>query len=255
MNTLRAVQQAMLQAVMAPAALPPPDVRGDTIASAESRMAIYQHGYRARLHDALGHEFPGLRCMASHYFSPLLYAYIDACPSQHYNIRWHGAGIADFLRHTQPDKPQWAEMAAFDWAISTAFDAADEPMPDPAELSSVPAESWASLRLFLQSNLRLLTGRYNVETFRRAIDKQTSRPRLRRFAAPRHFMVWRHAMTVHYRRLGDDEHDILGAAQRGEPFANLCARLASRHSESTAVPRMVALLQTWLRDGLVKRWQ
>lgn len=254
MTTLRAMQRQMLQAVINQSA-PPPDVRGDTIADAGDRLAIYQHGYHARLCEALGHEFAGLRCLAGRQFEPLLYAYIDACPSQHYNIRWHGTGLADFLKQTRSDEPQLAEMAALDWAISKAFDAADEPSPGLAELSSIPAESWANLQLFLQNNLLWLSETHNVDAFRRASDKGTKRPRLRRLAHPRHFMVWRHAMVVHYRRVASDEHAVLTAAQRGEPFAALCAILAGFHGESTALARMVTLLQTWLQAGLIRGWQ
>ncbi|GAB2590949.1 putative DNA-binding domain-containing protein [Dyella jejuensis] len=257
MNSLRDIQQHMLQAVTHAKAPVLPQIRSDAIADATSRMDVYRHGYRTRLRDALNNEFAGLRCMAGRHFNALLDAYAEAHPSQHYNIRWHGAGLAAFLDRARPwcGKPQLAEMARLDWAISTAFDAADQPTASLAELAAVPPQAWAGLRLEMQDNLQWLDCRYNVDAFRRAADRGEARPRLRRLARSRYMMIWRHAMTVHYRRLDHDETPVLRAAVQGESFASLCAKLAQVHGEATAAPRMVAWLRTWLDAGLVRGWR
>lgn len=251
MSTLQAIQQQMLQAVMSAESSVLPTIRSDAIADAGSRVAVYQHGYRIRLRDALKHEFDGLRCMAGQGFDALLDAYVAAHPSAHYNIRWYGAGLAGFLEKTRRDKPQLAEMARLDWAISAAFDAADETSIGMAELAAVPPEAWATLRLLPLANLQLLSCTCNVDAFRRSADRGSQRPHLRRYAKPRHIVVWRQAMSVHYRRLDEDEHQALSAAQRHEPFAALCAVLAARHGETAAMARMVTLLQGWVGAGLL----
>lgn len=256
MSTLQAIQQQMLQAVLAEKSLPPGIVHGDAIADASSRLDVYRHGYRIRLRDALKIEFSGLQCMAGTRFESLLDKYIAAHPSEHYNIRWYGAGLAGFLAYAHPwrEKPQLAEMAKLDWAMSTAFDAVDESSIGMADLSAVPPASWAGLRLTLQRNLQVLACTYNTDAFRRAADNDDQRPHLRRYAQPRQVLVWRVATGVHYRRLDDDEWQALGAAIQGETFASLCATLAARHGEAAAMPRMVALLTRWLGAGLIQGW-
>lgn len=251
MSTLQAIQRQMLHAVLAPQATAPAPVQGDRIADARSRLAVYQHGYRARLRDALKNEFAGLRCLAAHRFERLLDSYIDAHPSTHYNIRWYGAGVAGHLQATCPERPQWADMARLDWAISTAFDAADEPSIGMAELAAIPPADWAHLCLVPQANLQVLGVAHNLEAFRRAADRDAPRPHLRRYARPRRILIWRHAMSVHYRRLDEDEWTVLAAARRGEPFAKLCAALAERHGHVAAMHRMVSVLQTWAAAGLL----
>jgi hypothetical protein len=255
MSSLQALQQQMLQAVLAEKALPLHAIRSDAIADAGSRLAIYQHGYRIRLRDALSSEFTGLQCLVGPRFDALLDRYIDAHPSEHYNIRWYGSGVAAFLDYARPwrEKPQLGEMARLDWAISTAFDAVDESSVDISDLAAVPPEGWAQLRLSLQQNLQVLPCMHNIEACRRAADRGERRPRLQRFAQARQMMVWRHAMTVRYRRLDEDEWQVLGAALRGEPFASLCERLTSYHEESAAMIRMVTLLKGWLEAGLIAR--
>jgi hypothetical protein len=255
-NALQVIQQQMLQAVLGGVSTPPAAIQGDAIAGAGARLAIYQRGYRIRLRDALRDEFSGLQCAAGRSFENLLDKYVAAHPSEHYSIRWYGSGLAAFLDYAHPwrNKPQLAEMARLDWAISTAFDAADESSKNVTELSAVPAEAWAGLCLSLQQNLQIMACLFNTMAFRRAADRGARRPHLRRFAAPRQVMVWRHATTVHYRQLDDDEWQVLGATMRGASFAGLCDMLAARHGHATAMPRMVTLLQRWLTDGVIRGW-
>jgi hypothetical protein len=252
MSTLHALQQQMLEAVLAAKTAAMPPVRSDAIADAHSRLSVYQHGYRVRLRDALKNEFAGLQCMAGRGFNALLDTYVETHPSGHYNIRWYGTGLADFLDGAHPDRAQLAEIARLDWAISTAFDAADEPSLGITELANIPPEAWAELRLLPQANLHLLNCAYNVDAFRRAADRGAARPHLRRYVRPRRILVWRQATSVHYRRLDEDEWPVLAAAQRGEAFATLCAMLAERHGEAAAMGRMVALLQAWAGAGLLR---
>lgn len=253
MSNLQALQQHLLQAVLADRPPKLPELRADARADAASRLAIYRNGYRIRLRDALATEFPGLAMMAGRRFGNLLESYVEAHPSGHYNIRWHGAGLAAFLEYTLPwrDKPELAEMARLDWAISTAFDAADEPALATTDLADVPADAWADLRLRPLTHLQVLSTRHNVESFRRAADRSDSRPHRRRHDKPRHLLVWRQSLTVRYRQVEADERSALAGAANGESFASLCERLAEYHDPAIAMPRMTGLLQQWLGSGLI----
>jgi hypothetical protein len=256
MSSLQTIQQQMLQAVLAGRATRLTAIRRDDSADTDSRMAVYQRGYRIRLHDALKTEFTGLQCIAGRQFDTLLNQYVEAHPSNHYNIRWHGAGLSAFLDYAMPwrDKPQLAETARLDWAISTAFDAVDESCMDIADLAKVTPDAWAGLQLSLLHNLQVITCKHNIDAFRRAADQGDARPRLRTVTQPRQILIWRKATTVHYRLLEEDEWQVLGAALHGELFAALCERLLAYHSEEAALGRMVALLQGWLAAGLIRGW-
>lgn len=251
--SLQELQQRVLQAVLTERSPSLRELQDDERADATSRLAIYRNGYRVRLRDALATEFPGLGNLLGGRFARMLERYVDAHPSEHYNIRWHGAGVAAFLRYALPwrEKPALAELAELDWAISTCFDAADEAEFDAAELAGVPADAWPALRLRLQNHLQLVPAYHNIEAFRRAADRNSHRPRLRRYEQARHLLVWRQALTVHYRVLAADEFSALTGAIKGESFAALCERLAAFHDDAEAMPRMVGLLRQWLADGLV----
>ena len=250
---LASLQLRLQQAVMASTPASPAELVGDARADARSRLAIYRHGYRARLREALSGEFPGLAHLAGRRFSALIDRYIDACPSEHYNLRWYGAGLAAFLSYALPwrDRPALAEAAALDWAISTCFDAADEPVVDVASLAGINPERWGLLRLHPVRHLQWLAIATNVNAFRAAADGGRRRPHLRRYAGPRQLIVWREGITVRYSVLDPDEHALLATAARGATFGALCDIAASRWLGNEAVPRLYALLRGWVDAGLI----
>ncbi len=253
MSDLITLQQTLLRSMLHPSLASLDDIRGNSAVDTSSRLAIYQQGYRMRLCDALSTEFPGLRLMARRNFQAMLDAYIDAQPSSHFNIRWHGAGMASFLAHVSPwrENSALAEMAQLDWAISIAFDAADESTLAASDLSAVSGEAWGALRLYPQAHLQIVSSGHNIDAFRRAADRGAQSPRLRQLAKPRHLLVWRHLLDVRYRPIPPDEQAVLEAAMRGESFAQLCERMAGHHRSSSALPRMATLVAQWLKDGLI----
>jgi hypothetical protein len=254
MSHLRAMQLQLADAMRAGSVPLPGSLRGDDKADEAGRLAVYQQGYRIRLREALATEFPGLGLLAARRFSPLLDDYVAAQPSTHFNIRWHGEGLASFLGNTSPwrERPELAEMAQLDWAISTVFDAADHATVSASDLAGIAPEAWAALRLHPLPHARLLRCTCNIDAFRRAADRSGPRPPLRRWRRPRHLLVWRPALDVHYRQVAPGELPALRDALNGETFAHLCERLAERHG-ATALPRMAALLAQWLDEGLIGR--
>ena len=254
MNDLRAMQLQLADALRGGRTPLPGSLRGDDKADEASRLAVYQQGYRMRLREALATEFAGLALLAGRRFSPLLDDYVAAQPSTHFNIRWHGAGLARFLAHASPwcEQAELAEMAQLDWAISTAFDAADHATVSASDLAGLAPEAWAALRLHPLPHAQLLRCTCNIDAFRRAADRSGPRPPLRRWRRPRHLLVWRPALDVHYRQVAPGELPALLGTLNGETFAHLCERLAERHGTS-ALPRMAALLAQWLGEGLIGR--
>lgn len=253
MNGLRAMQRELADALRMDEPSPLASLCGDGVADVATRFAIYHHGYRIRLREALGVEFPGLARLHGRRIDAMVDSYVRTHPSSHFNIRWHGGELADFLAATAPwrDQPELADMARLDWAISTAFDAADHTTVDATALARVPPEAWASLRLHLLPHVRLLRVMHNVDAFRRAADRHSARPPLRRLRQPRCLLIWRPALEVRYRSVGRDELPILQAALEGKAFANLCELAAERHGTHAALPRVAALLAQWLGEGLV----
>src|SRR5262245_35003945 len=69
----------------------------------QRRLRIYFDAYRLRLVEALATDYEALRALlGDNQFSDACRAYVEATPSVFRNVRWYGAGLAEFLRTTPP---------------------------------------------------------------------------------------------------------------------------------------------------------
>src|SRR5476649_2318429 len=102
---------------------------------ADARLAIYYNAYRIRLREALSESYDKTwSYVGDEMFAELADSYIAAHPSRHANLRWFGGGFSAHLALALADHPYIAELAAFEWTLGLAFDAADAAPLDIADL-------------------------------------------------------------------------------------------------------------------------
>lgn len=222
-------------------------------AGSARRLGVYVHGYRARLAEVLGNDFPGLRALAGDaVFERLCAGYIEATSSTHYNVHWYGGALADFLRGAAAwsAQPHLAAMAQLEWKLGLAFDAADAPFVDAAAAGAIAAEAWPGLRMSLGPSLQRDALAWNVSALRRALDHDETIPPLQEWNPPRAWIAWRHGVSVHHRCMEDDEAAALDAVQRGASFADVCECLCAWHAIDAVAVRASGLLRRWIDD----RW-
>lgn len=231
-------------------------VVGTKRAPVEERLAVYGDAYRLRLLEVLEEDFPGLKALlGAEAFRVLGLAYIDAHPSNHPSVRWFGRHLARFLREAPAhrDRPELAEMAAFEWAQGEAIDAADSPIVKVDELAALPPASWPEMRIVFQSALRRLDLACNVPAVWSAIDEGKSLPELERAEQPLPWIFWRREIEVHWRPLDDDERFALDAARAGHSFGAICEGLLERSGDGDVPLHAASFLKQWATDGLVAR--
>lgn len=219
-----------------------------------TRLAIYADAYRLRLIEALDTDYPGLHTMAGdEEFDRLTRAYIDAQPSTFRSLRWFGNRLSDFLRTTKPysDYPVFAEMAAFEWAMSDAFDAADSTVATIGEMAAIPPAAWPGLAFVPHASLQRLDLRWNVPTVWRAISAGEEPPALANNDHPVAWLIWRRDLLTYFRSLSVDEAWAVDAMQRGETFASLCEGLTEWIDAQHVAGHAAGLLKQWLEDGLI----
>jgi hypothetical protein len=229
-------------------------LRGNARESAATMFGIYRNAYWARLIEALGNDFSGLKTlMGDATFDTMARAYIAKHPSQHPSIRWAGRHLAEFLASEAPyrDEPWFTDMARFDWALAFAFDAVDAPAASPADLVGVPPEFWGGIRLAFHPTL---------DAFRIATPVDEARPRLlddpgirldRTARCDRAIMAWRIEHDVKFRAIDPLEFSALQAMQGGASFGDLCELVAKEVNPETAPLRAAQILQGWLEWGIV----
>src|SRR4051812_42348866 len=132
---------------------------GDVRASADERLHVYAHMYRARIVEALESQFPRLaKMLGPEAFAELASAYITDEPSRHPSLRYVGERLPAWLSGAQvPDSRLLAGLAQLEWARADVFDLADDRMLTPESLRAWPMEHFGELPLQLVTAHRLVT--------------------------------------------------------------------------------------------------
>lgn len=221
-------------------------------ADAAARLNVYARGYNLRLIEVLDADYPALHVLAGDdLFDHFCRDYIAARPSVFPNARWFGIHLPDFLATRFAEQPVLAEMAAFEWAMSLAFDSADDPVLEIAALTQLPSEAWATLGFTLHRSLQRVELAWNVPAFWNAVEREDEPPIPQRSSATAPWMVWRRGLITFFRHLEADEAAALDAIRSAAGFADMCEVLCGWHTADQVPARAMALLMRWVDEGLL----
>jgi hypothetical protein len=221
---------------------------------------IYEHAYASRLAEALRDNYPVLaRAMGDEPFAALAAAYVAATPSCEPSIRWYGDALAAFMFSDGAPglHPALGDLAKLEWALRTAFDAADASVVPAAALAGVEPERWACLRFVLQPAAQTLALDWSVEPVWHALqrfepERGASEPQLPEPLAHAHdVLVWRRGLEPCFRSMERDEALAIAAIASGEAFGAMCAVLAERSGPEHASLAAATFLTQWLADELI----
>ncbi|MBV8306176.1 MAG: putative DNA-binding domain-containing protein [Gammaproteobacteria bacterium] len=219
-----------------------------------TRLGIYARAYRSRLVEALESNYPVLaKLLGEPDFEVLAVEYITAHDSPFYSIRYYGDQLAKFLsaREDYAAAPVLAELAQWEWSMTSVFDAADEAPLAPEALSGIAPARWAQLRFRWHPSVQRLTLWWNVPQLWQALGADGERPEMVLAAAPLDWLLWREGLTSYYRSLSKTEASALDAARSGWPFGELCTLLCEELGDSEAPAQAAALLRGWITAGLI----
>lgn len=221
-------------------------ISGTQRVPAAVRLAIYSEAYRLRLTDALAHTLPRLQqLLGKDQFAALAGEYIDLRPSTHASIRWFGDQLPQLLQRSFPGQPWLAELAGWEWAIATAFDAADAEPVGIEALAAVAPEHWPTLQFKFHPSVQLMQMGTNAPVVCKALAADACVPECVAFGEPRPWLIWREALKTQYRSLAPAEAAALEAMRAGGSFETLCDTLCTWY-DAEAVPMQAA--------GMLKRW-
>jgi Putative DNA-binding domain len=224
--------------------------------NAEERLAVYAEAYRLRLLEALETDFVALLArLGADAFRALGLAYIAARPSSHYSLRYFGRHMAEFLAHTPlyADKPLLAELAAFDWALTTAFDAEDDRALTVEDMGAVEPQDWPNLRFRARASVQRLDLHWNAPAIWKAADSGVEI-----LPAPEQaphliaWVAWRQGQETFFRSLEVDEAYALDALLRGERFDAICEGLCEWIDPEYAAGRAAGFLRQWVVDEMLR---
>jgi hypothetical protein len=229
--------------------------------SAERRLGLYRHAYRARLNETLRDSFGHtLMYLGDAWFDQLAGDFMAQHPSQHRNLRWYGEGWPDWLATTLHDgapfgeHPEVAELARLDWALRRAFDAAHAPALTWRDLAAMAPEDWVGAVLRPQPSVALLHLQCNTLNLWHALDQDEAVPPAECLAAPVSVLVWRVDERPHFRSVSASEGLALQQIMQGDTFAAICLAHAQAHPDDDAATTAAttgAWLRRWLDEGLL----
>jgi len=239
-------------------------LRGDPAVSAHvvgsarvpvaTRLEIYSRAYRSRLEEALANNFPALaQLLGETDFHTLAAHYVAAHDSPFFSIRYYGDALPRLLAtHEQyAAAPVLAELAQWEWAMTSVFDAADATPLGHEALSRIAPGQWAQLRFEWHPSVQRLTLWWNVPQLWQALTDKGAAPRASLAAAPVEWLLWREQLTTYFRSLTQTEAAALDGARSGWPFAEVCELLCAELGESAAPAQAAALLRGWIDSGLI----
>jgi hypothetical protein len=229
-------------------------VVGDSPQEVAARLAIYADAYRTRLREALASNYPALvKLLGARDFATLAARYIAAHVSRTPSIRYYGDALPEFLASDAgyQDVPLLAELAAWEWALTEVFDAADAAAIGAEGLTAVAPEAWADLGFSFHPAVRRLELRWNVPHLWKALTAGEPHPAPELAAQPQAWLQWRDGLQMRFRSLDTDEAVALRVALDGGSFGELCVRLSELVDEAQAPTRAARYLRSWFDAGLV----
>ena len=232
-------------------------IESDERLAAAERLDVYANAYFYRIHDVLVEDFPTLaRILGEESFHDLVTSYLAIHPSERPSLRWIGERLADFLaEHAAASSfreayPFAADLAAYEWATESVFDAADSEAARREDLAAVPSNAWDALPIRLRPSVRILRLGGPVQQLRSAQREERALPRVE--AAPTALCLWRHDGRVVHRQLEAPEARALEAANAGIDFGSLCVNAARDVGEHEAPALAARWIARWIDDRLIR---
>jgi hypothetical protein len=231
-------------------------VRCEGTPAVSGLLHVYQQAYTARLAAALRDNFGVLpRVLGDDAFEALACAYIDAHPSARPSIRWFGDRLPEFMASRDDLVPHAAlvDLARMEWALRSAFDAADAEPLTANELADVPAGDWPALVFRPLPSVQLLALRWNVGSVWRALQAAPASDLPEPQALEHTLLIWRKGLEARWRTLDASAARLLKCALHGDAFAELCALAAGEVGDEQAALHAAGALRGWIADGLFRR--
>jgi hypothetical protein len=221
--------------------------------SAQTRLNIYRNAYQTRLVKALASNFSCLKAyLGEETFEQMSLSYIESHPSNYRSIRWYGDELSSFLNNYYDSEFYClAELAHFEWNMTLAFDAADAPVVQLAQMAAIPSESWGSMQLTGHPSLKRMNFLWNVVSIWEAItNNQTPIDSLKN---PNEisWMLWRKDYMNRFYSLDQDEAWAIDSMLNKLTFGELCEGLCQWHNEDTVGMKAATLLKNWIQAGLI----
>jgi len=233
------------------------DIISTENALAEHRLGAYYNAYRIRLIDALAVDYPALENhLGREAFEDMALDYLQRYPSRQPSVRWFGQHLPAYLAeyYRGEDTEFMCELAHYEWAQTTVFDAADSvELFQLGDMAQVPGEAWPELSFEFKAALLWLDLHWNVPQVETALDNGQEPPQRQRSDIMQRWLLWRRDYKTHWRSLDVHEAWALEQASNGANFAEICEGLLEWVDAQQVALVAAGFLKQWISDQLLTR--
>src|SRR5260370_25365194 len=218
--------------------------------TALERLDIYHRAYFARLIECLRDEFPViLHALGDETFDAFALGYLQKYPSRSYTLRQLGTRFRQYLAETRPeqdgDEPSWPDflidLATLELTFGEVFDGPGvegQQLLSIEQIQGLDPQRWLASRLVPVPCLRLLTLRFPVNRYYRAVRRKKE-PAIQA-PLPTHLSVTRRQYVVRHYQFPRVQHVLLSALVSGQTVGD--AIKATAAAPGPMLSRLLGLL-------------
>lgn len=217
-----------------------------------TRLGIYFNGYRLRLLEVLSEDYPKVHhLLGEEGFDELFIEYLAQFAPTHFSVRFFGKYFAQFL--AEKNLPFLAEMATFEWAVSSTIDAKDGPIASITDLTAYPPDEWGYLTFTFHPSVTSRYLKWNTPQLWQQLDKEhhhhSHEPILQE--NPICWLFWRKGLRSLFQSCTPAEAKLFEAVQQGLDFAGMCETLIDIVPEEEIPTVAAQTLYHWLNEKMI----
>lgn len=215
------------------------------------RVAVHIDGYPARIAESIRQSFPATsQLLGDGRLAELLERYLASQDDIPRNLNDIGYALPTHITSDPlaEDLPFLSDLAAFEWAIHTCFNAEAVAPFDPSRSSDWSMADWDDAQIEYQPTMQLVRSIWPLRELRDARDTPRDEIDIDLSTAPRSFLVRRDGFEVVSDPIDENEADAIMRFRAGDTLGEVMTLLEERGTEAEEV---VAYFARWSSLGLV----
>ena len=165
MHHLATVQKSFADAVRDASARVPEPIKGAARLASERRFAVYRNNVAVGLVSALAERFPVVqRLVGEEFFRAMARAYVTQEPPRSPVLLHYGATFPAFVDGFEPAAAiaYLGDVARLEFARGRAYHAADAAPLSGEQVSAIPADELAGMRVVLHPSMSVIASRHPI---------------------------------------------------------------------------------------------
>lgn len=222
-------------------------VRDKADFAAADQLAVYINGYRARLREVVGEDYPALRhYLGADAFDALLQAFVEQTPSSHFNIGRYALKLPAFVQDSLPADTIAHDICRLETTLAQVADAAETPPLASADIAHLAPQDLMAAQILPRSALQLMSFDCDASAYYGAVMRGEAPPPPA--AAPAYLAVFRHDDVMWRAELDADEYALLQKLFAGHSIGDALSGM-----DDTAAAQLSAWFSRWVHQHFFTR--